>query len=559
MSSPRRATFAILSVMPFVLAALTLLGASSPRRKNIGEGSADAPGNETCVRCHAEIGSSYQKTAMATASGLAKGGLLTGEFEHKESKVRYRVFERNGKAWLSYERGGKDGIHGERELLYYIGSGRKGRTYLFSDDGFLFETPINWYAQEKRWNMAPAFTEAREIPMNLPAFVDCLNCHTSGVSGPVKGTENKYPGEAFLHAGITCERCHGAGEGHAESKANIVNPVKLPAERRDSICMECHFEGAVAVEQAGKHLYQFQPGEKLSDYEHYFVMASDPEQQTPRALSQFEALSLSGCKRSAGEKMWCGSCHDAHREPAAEEKSAYYRGKCLACHGEAFGAKHHADKPDCRPCHMPALPSKDVAHTESTDHRILRYPTSAALPQLLVRGKPLVAFPASNDPLTTTRDYALAWQTLSRRGIPDSKKRAEQYLRKAVIENPDDAVVLSALGFVEQQHGANAEAKALYERALKSDPLAIDAATNLGIIEARSGEAQRAVDLWQRAFVRAPYRSAIGMDLAIVFCSAGQKEEARKYVERVLEFNPDYEKGKSLQAGLNQDPADCKP
>ena len=94
---------------------------------------------------------------------------------------------------------------------------------------------------------------------------------------------------------------------------------------------------------------------------------------------------------------------------------------------------------------------------------------------------------------------------------------------------------------------------------MKVDPLANDAATNLGILEARAGKLRRAVELWQGAFRRVPYRSAIGMNLALAFCAAGQKQEARRYVERVLEFNPDYVKGKQLLAHLGEDPVQCRP
>ena len=515
-------------------------------------------GNDACARCHAEISSSYHKTIMAGASGVASDALIAGQFDDKDSGVRYRVYQQGGRVWMSYERGGRDPIRGQRELLYFIGSGKKGRTYLFSDDQFLFEAPINWYSQERRWNMAPGYTEAQEIPMNLPAFPSCLNCHTSGMQAPEPGSDSKFSGKPFLHAGITCERCHGAGDGHQNGKGPIVNPAKLPAERRDAICMECHFEGTVAVEQPGKHVYDFQPGERLSDYIHYFVR-TETQVQKPQALSQFQALSLSQCKRQSGEKMWCGSCHDSHSEPAPAEKAAYFRGKCLACHGEAFAARHHADKPDCRPCHMPALPSKDVAHTEATDHRILRFPNAAPLPQLQVRGKLLASFPASDDSLATARDFALAWVTLAQRGFEGAPQRAEDYLRQAVKQGPDDAVVLGALGFEEQQHGHTDEARDLYEHALKIDPLSNDAATNLGILEARAGNLRRAVELWNPAFTRVPNRSAIGMDLAIAFCVAGQKDIARKYVERVLEFNPDYRKGKSLLENLAKDPVQCRP
>ena len=522
--------------------------------------SASSPsGNKACASCHSEIYKSYLNTAMATASGAAADGLVTGEFNDKSAGVRYRVYQQDGKVWMNYEREGKSGQRGQRELLYFIGSGKKGRTYLFSDDEFLFEAPINWYSQEKRWNMTPAYILAAEIPMNLPAYASCLNCHTSGMQAPEPGTDCKFTGKPFSHSGITCERCHGADLGHAEGKGTVVNPARLSPERRDAICMECHFEGTVAIEQPGKHLYEFQPGERLSDYTHYFLLTGNAEQQTPRALSQFEALSLSACKRNSGDKMWCGSCHDPHAEPAAAVKAAYYRAKCLTCHGEEFGAKHHAEKPDCVGCHMPELPSKDVAHTESTDHRIMRYPNQVPLPQLQIRGKPLKSFPASDEPLATTRDYALAWETLAQRGVDGAEQAAEETLRKAVKENPEDADLLAALGFVEQRHFHEDDARELYERALKIDPLLVDAATNLGILDARRGDVQRAVQLWQSAFHRAPHRSAIGMNLAIVFCAAGQRDVAKKYVERVLEFNPDYGKAKSLLGHLEDENGPCRP
>ena len=81
------------------------------------------PGNDACGRCHAEIGSSYQKTVMATASGPASDGLIAGQFDDKDSGVRYRVYQQDGRVWMSYERGGRDAIRGQRELLYFIGSG----------------------------------------------------------------------------------------------------------------------------------------------------------------------------------------------------------------------------------------------------------------------------------------------------------------------------------------------------------------------------------------------------------------------------------------------------
>ena len=158
----------------------------------------------------------------------------------------------------------------------------------------------------------------------------------------------------------------------------------------------------------------FRPGDNLADYVHYFTLHIEGDQQI-RAFGQSEALAQSACKRKSRDALWCGSCHDAHSSPSPEERVTYYRQKCLACHGQALGAKHHASQPDCTSCHMPRANSADVAHTQATDHRILKVPSMTLLPLPSVAFAPhLSRFPAvrpdeAPEPKATeTRDVALA-------------------------------------------------------------------------------------------------------------------------------------------------------
>jgi tetratricopeptide (TPR) repeat protein len=516
-------------------------------------------GNEACAVCHASIYASYSKTFMAHASGPATQDLMPVDFVHQKSGVHYRIYSQDGAAWLSFERPGDPTARGERELLYYIGSGRRGRSYLFAVDGFLFESPVNWYADRHVWDMAPAYGEAREIPLNLPAFTSCLHCHVSGMQPPVKGTENKYPTPAFTQAGVGCERCHGPGAAHVKGGA-IVNPAKLTPERRDAICMQCHLEGKAAIERPGRHLYEFRPGDTLADYIRYYVLMGNPEGGLG-AVSQVEALSQSVCKKKSGDAMSCTSCHNPHYSPSSVERVSYYRGKCLACHGVTFGAKHHPDKIDCTACHMPSSLSTDVAHTEVTDHRIPRRPEISAQ---LLQASPaqatttrLMPFPDSKEGKDDIRDLALAWESLVEGGMSVAEPQAEHLLRSAMKESGSDPAILSALAYVEQKRGAIDRARDLYQEALAADPLLIDAATNLGVIEARDGHPAEAVKLWQSAFERAPGRSSIGMNLAHLFCSSGQLDKARTYTLRVLQFNPDLPSAKQLLRRLDSSPPNC--
>jgi len=542
-----------------LLIASTGPASQSPSPASIPPDANGYVGNEACAKCHAAIFESYQRTAMAHASGPATDNPITGDFLHKKSGVNYRIYTQDRKVWLSFERPGDPSVRGKRELLYYIGQGRRGRTYLFSVDGFLFESPVNWYTDKHMWDMAPAYGNVREAPMNLPALTSCLDCHVSGIQPPIQGTENRYTMPVFAYSGVTCERCHGPGAAHANG-GTIVNPAKLAADRRDAVCMQCHLEGNAAIERPGKHLYEFRPGDDLSAYIRYYLRA-DERQSSLRAASQFEALAQSVCKKKSGAAMSCMSCHDPHRPPSAEERVSFYREKCMACHA-GLSTKHHANQPDCTSCHMPANLSTDVAHTAVTDHRIQRRPnTGPVLEDAATRPSPplprLAPFPDSTEAEHDNRDMALAWASMAENGDAAVIKQAEQLLRKAVAESPKDAALLSSLGYVEQRRGAIDDARELYQRALAQDPSLLDAATNLGVIEANSGHLREAVTLWEGAFERAPGRSSIGMNIARAFCSAGQLDRVRDVTMRVLQFNPDLDSAKKLLNGLNGTPAKC--
>jgi len=515
-------------------------------------------GNQTCARCHSAIYESYQKTAMAHASGPAIDALTPAEFTHKESGIHYRIYGENGRAWLSFDRPGDPEVQGKRELLYYIGSGRRGRSYLFATAGFLFESPVNWYANKQVWDMAPAYQNAHEMPLNLPAYTSCLNCHVSEMQAPAKDTDNRYPTPPFLHNGVSCERCHGPGTAHSNG-GEIINPAKLSPARRDEVCMQCHLEGKVAIERFGRHVYEFRPGQELTDYVRYFVL-TDSQSSNLGAVSQVEALAQSQCKKKSGDAMSCTSCHDSHQSPAPAGRIAYYRGKCLACHGAPFAAKHHTEQPNCLTCHMPASASSDIAHTEVTDHRILRRPQIEA--GLLQDGgnksslPKLIPFPPDTDP--DLRDLALAWESLVESGMAAAEPQARTLLSKASKQSPDDPALLSALAYSEQKRGAAEDALSFYKKALAIDPDLVDATTNLGVIEARAGDLGNAISLWQKAFEHAPARSRIGLNLARAYCDEGKVEDAKKYTLRVLEFNPDQATAKNMLKSLNQAPAKCE-
>jgi predicted CXXCH cytochrome family protein len=515
-------------------------------------------GNEACANCHAGISKSYRQTPMSHASGPALENLIPADFTHGPSGVHYRIYTDRGGAWLAFDRQGGNPIQGKRELLYYIGSGRRGLTYLFADDGFVFESPINWYGDEHEWDMTPAYGTSREMPLNLPAHTGCLHCHVSGMRPPIERTENRYQMPLLSDSGVSCERCHGPGAAHAKGGA-ITNPAKLDAERRDAVCMQCHMEGLVSVERRGHHIYEYQPGDLLEDYVRYYVLK--PSSAVLGGVSQVEALQESGCKKKAKDRMSCTSCHDPHYSPTGQERASYFREKCLACHGTAFGSSHHVEQKDCTICHMPAGGSKDVAHTQVTDHRIPRLATVAASSRSQMAASQdkfhLSPFPDSPEAEDDIRDLALAWELMADRGREAARTRALNLLRSSVEKFPDDAATLSALGYEEQLLNNVPQARQYYRHALDLDPTLIEASSNLGVIEAQTGNLNAAAELLKIAFDRAPGRSSVGMNLARVFCLMGRRDDAQATVERVLEFNPDLSAAKAFLSGLKRTNPSC--
>jgi predicted CXXCH cytochrome family protein len=514
--------------------------------------------NRACAGCHQEIYERYQMTPMANASGPALEGLIPADFRHAGSGVHYRVFKQDGKAWLSYQRDdpARD-LKGRQELEYFIGSGERGRTYLFQQLGYWFESPVNWYAKRQVWDMAPAYQNARESPLTLRVDPGCLRCHASGVASSLPDARNHYAGAPFAWGAITCEACHGSGAAHAASggKVHMLAIDSLEPVRRDSVCLECHLEGQVAVTRKGKKPETFTPGDNLFDYTVYFVHRGETG-SGGRATSQWEALLRSRCKQASGDRMTCTTCHDPHGSPRPEGRIALYRQKCLQCHNRPeFAEKHHAENPDCTACHMGRPPSNDIAHEQVTDHWIKRQASAEALPKA-TRGELITV----GGEAASERDFGLAYAQLAARGDQEAGKRAMELLRKAEETGgaAGDHDLHAQLGYLEQLGGHAEAAAEEYRLALKADGYDDLAAGDLAIIEAQQHRYVEAVVLWSEVYAGDPAELEAGMNLAIVECGAGQPEAAVRTLERILQFAPDDGRARDMREEIRTGKQGCR-
>ena len=473
---------------------------------------------------------------MAMTSGPIGNNLVEGSFEHRASAMRYKIFQKDGRTFLSYQRTDGATLHGTQELQFFVGSGRRGRSYLFGIDGFLYQSPASYYSQKKRWDTSPGYESSREMPFNRAIEPSCLFCHASEVR-PIRGTENRYETVPFRQAGIGCERCHGPGSLHIQGKAAMVNPAKLEPPRRDSLCAQCHLAGEARINQPGRDLSRFRPGDLLSDYVLDYVYEGDFNYPY-KAISHVQALAQSRCKLASGDRMSCLSCHDPHSVPRAEEKAGYFREKCLACHLQqnvSVELRRHFDgQRDCQGCHMPAMAGLSIGHTTLTDHRILRRPTSGAAASPAPR---LVQFGVKQ---ADTRGLGLAYAELAERSSqPLYATEAMRLLTEALPAYAQDEEVLTRLAYLHQLKGDNDQAAALYESALRNDPHQAAAAVNLGVLYAQHGRLDRAIELWRQALTTNPGLSQASIDLALALLAEHDKTDARRVLVDALRFDPD--------------------
>jgi Tfp pilus assembly protein PilF len=282
----------------------------------------------------------------------------------------------------------------------------------------------------------------------------------------------------------------------------MVNPAKLTPERRDSVCIQCHLTGGARIEQPARRFADFRAGDRVADFVTYFVWSSGDE--ALKVTSHVEKLAASGCKRAAGDALWCGTCHDVHANANRTQAA------CLNCHSSA----HHRDD-SCAGCHMPKTLAADAGHGELTDHSIPRAPKRLATP---VKQPELVALLGPAD----DRSLGLAYAELE-------DPRARELLLRA---RPADTAVLLRLATLE---GDPKRATALYAAVLRADPANPSALVNLGVLYAQSGRADQAARLWERALEANPAIEGAALNLAQIRPPA----QARAILERYLQFNPD--------------------
>jgi Tfp pilus assembly protein PilF len=361
-------------------------------------------GMQQCRSCHADIYNTFIETGMGKSFDLASKQKSSADFSKhhvvydKFKNLYYHPFWKNNNMFiLEYRMNGKDTIYKRIEKVdYVIGSGQHTNSHLMNINGYLYQMPLTWYAQEKKWDLPPGFENGNNSRFSRTIEFECMSCH-NGFPSVTDFTANKF---TSIPNGIDCERCHGPGELHLKEKLaghlvdtaqeidyTIVNPKKLPWERQIDVCQRCHLQGN-AILKEGKTFKDFKPGMVLSDFWEVYMPKYKGQNDEFIMASHAQRLQLSKCftesnkqNKTAGKNfetlnLTCITCHNPHIS-VKKTGTQIFNNACIKCHSNSNQTlcsetekNRMVNNNDCSNCHMPRSGTIDIPHVTVHDHWI---------------------------------------------------------------------------------------------------------------------------------------------------------------------------------------------
>ena len=325
-------------------------------------------GPESCRECHADMYKGFIETAHYKTSSLANSESLLGTFRDGEvavsTKVRGLRYEvtREEEGFFQIVKVDRDGetYKHKQSIDIVTGSGNHGQTHLYWKDDRLYELPVSWFTASG-WVNSPGFRDGF-ANFARPVQPGCIACHAT-LFEEDRLSVNQFDRNSVI-LGVTCEKCHGPGKAHveyhqknpdADESKFITHPDKLPRERMNDICGQCH-TGRSTLK---KSMFGFRPGDDINDFKTFLEQADgSAESGGVHSANQHPRLLQSRCYQES-DSMNCATCHNPHQQEHGN--SVLFSKRCQECHkvqdcGQ-FAISGQRIATNCIDCHMPK--SKD--------------------------------------------------------------------------------------------------------------------------------------------------------------------------------------------------------
>ena len=560
--------------------------------KNVFDTTARYVGKETCKGCHSDIYESFMKTGMGQSFGYATHQKSAADFdEHSvvyDSLLDYYYHPFwNGDSLCikEYRLEGKDTVHQRTQTInYIIGSGQHTNSHLFLVNHYLFQAPITFYTQKRKWDLAPGFEKGASSRFSRIIETECVTCH-DGFPVFEDGSLNKYQ---TIQTGIDCERCHGPGSLHVAAIQSgkitdtsktpdytIVNPRRLSTELQNNICQRCHLQG-VAVLNDGKTFFDFRPGMKLSDVVNVFMPVYEGGEDKMIMASHVERMKKSRCYNESGN-MSCITCHNPHVSVKFTPRSQYLNA-CKNCHGESGKncseqeALRKIQNNDCITCHMPHNGSIDIPHVAVTDHfirkRILSNKDAGKIaaflglksynndkPDAITKARAYMEFFERYGGKTPLVDSAIFYLN-QEKDREEKEKQNRDYIRAYFLLNEygkvieyasslapkklNDAWTAYRIGEAYFQQEQNEKALAFYEKAISLKKYALDFQNKYASCLLALGRKEEARKSFEFILQENPNHLAANTNLGFLWMQTGNNGLAFQYMNTANKLDPDY-------------------
>lgn len=359
--------------------------------------------SKTCRDCHADHYASWAQTYHRRMTQEARPASVQGDFErnnvYEYLGVKARMEKRGDTFSMTFTH--PDGRIETHAIDRTVGSHRIEQ-YLTKQQGQYVRLPIAYDLVNRRWmslNGSFFYPDNDNFAQHQTQWdSNCVFCHNVKAQPHINFQTKQFDTEV-AELGIACGACHGAGAAHVDAATSpftrtfwnlaksdnkeIVDPLKLTAERSMMVCGHCHGQrvpepfdriGDILTKgdpyNAGDDLAKFyKPVWRETKVGNFSFANRFWANGSPRLTAfEYQGLLRSNCfiKGDHNNRISCTTCHTMHGgDPAGqitEEKRT--NNACLSCHQKfesrealALHTKHATNSAgsSCYSCHMPRV------------------------------------------------------------------------------------------------------------------------------------------------------------------------------------------------------------
>ena len=492
-------------------------------------------GSRGCAFCHNDIAKSQAATYMAQTWRPISHATLAAS-EGPAPAVEYRFFPEDAHEMYQVQLPGASAVEIPIEAMIGV-----DRTTCLARVAEIDGVPlaraalieVRYYVPRDGAAITP---NPGTPPGKQPSYETALGrALSAGFEQRCRGCHGDPQRSPTHESGVVCETCHGPGQPHLDAISNgkpvgILNPGKLPAGKLMDFCGQCH---------SG------------------FARVADPRPADFLISNQVESLRNSECYIQSNAGITCLSCHNPHRQAAADDPA--YERACLGCHAsearKAAACPVNA-KANCISCHMPKIKRGTIEVTEHwirvanassgahpTPNRSHIAPRRVYLRMILTRAADEAATLAKQ--LAQGEDFA----DLARRNSIDESASDGGYLGEVWLDKADPAVARAAAALAQGQTSPPVPVRAgfaILRREPRDFRLAADAHVEKGSALLTQGDADGAIREFKSALAIYPNSLRALTRMGMLLGRQQQIPQALEYISRAVRLWPDDPQAKYL-------------